>query len=222
MNDSSTRAAALILTATIFGCIGCGTESSATIDPTLPSMNCREVASAMAGNFTNAAQAKADPQFQSIVMHMRPIWVDRIDGLWLYVEQSQPATPDKPFRQRVYQVVDGSTASAVECLLFELPGDPLQFAGSWSKDRPLNELTPDLLSPRAGCSVTLFRDPLGSWLGATAAGDCATTYRESSYATSAVQLTQQETRSWDRGYDSNGKQVWGSTTGPYIFVKTRE
>jgi CpeT protein len=28
--------------------------------------------------------------------------------------------------------------------------------------------------------------------------------------------------SWDRGWDVNGKQVWGAEKGGYIFVKTTE
>ena len=27
--------------------------------------------------------------------------------------------------------------------------------------------------------------------------------------------------SWDRGFDSNDKQVWGATSGPYVFKKRK-
>lgn len=186
----------------------------------MPSMNSSEVATAMAGSYSNAAQAHVDTSFQSLTLHMRAIWVDRADGLWLYVEQSLATTPEKPYRQRVYQVVDGLDATSVECRIFDLPGHPLQFAGAWSEDRPLDSLTPDLLSPREGCTITLRRDALGEWLGTTAQNECATTYHGASYATTTLTLTQRAAKSWDRGYDSSGKQVWGSTTGPYDFVKS--
>jgi hypothetical protein len=32
-------------------------------------------------------------------------------------------------------------------------------------------------------------------------------------------VTANEITSWDRGFDSAGKQVWGATKGPYQFKK---
>jgi len=43
--------------------------------------------------------------------------------------------------------------------------------------------------------------------------------RGASYASSEVTLTATELNTWDRGYDAGGAQVWGSTKGPYRFVK---
>ncbi len=199
---------------------GCGTETSAKIDPALPSMNSREVGTAMAGNYSNETQAKSDGKFESIVLHIRPIWVDRLDGLWLYVEQSLATTPDKPYRQRVYQIVDGNDADSVENRIYEIPGDPSQYAGAWKKDKPLNSLTAELLLPRAGCNLTLRRNASDAWIGSTEPNQCAASSDGSSYSMSSVTLTQQEIQSWDRSYDSKGTQVTGSTSGPYVFVKT--
>lgn len=199
---------------------GCGSESSARIDPALPSMNSREVGTAIAGNYSNEAQAKADAKFESIVMHMRPIWVDRIDGLWIYVEQSLAANQDKPYRQRIYQIVDGNDANSVVVRIYELPGDLSQYAGAWKKDQPLRQLMPDLLVPRAGCNVTLRLDDSKAWIGSTEPNQCSASSDGASYSMSSVTMTQKEIQSWDRSYDSKGSQVSGSTTGPYIFIKT--
>lgn len=203
---------------------GCGTESSARVDPALPSLNSREVATAMAGNYTNEAQARSEALLatpvQSLVLHMRPVWIDRIDGLWLYVEQSQAESQDKPYRQRVYQVVDGNDADSVECRIFDFADNPQQYAGDWKKDRPLNALTAGLLVPRAGCTITFVRDTVGAWIGSTEASECATTYHGAAYTMSSVTLTMRSLQSWDRGFDSSGKQVWGSATGPILFVKS--
>jgi len=207
----------------LFFAAGCGTESSAKIDPALPSMNCREAGTAMAGNYSNQAQATADASFKSIVMHIRPIWVDRIDGLWVYVEQSLVADDpkeEKPYRQRVYQIVDGNDADSVECKIYELPGDPLQFTGAWNKAQPLKSIVPDLLIPRAGCNVVLRKGAEGAWIGGTTPSQCGASENGAAYSTSDVTLTLRELRSWDRSYNAAGVQVWGSTTGPYIFVKT--
>ncbi len=213
----------LLLCCISFVGVNCGTESSARIDPALPSMNSREVGTAMSGNYSNDAQAKTNASFDSIELHLRPIWVDRIDGLWLYVEQSLTATPDKPYRQRVYQIVDGNDATSVETRIYEIPGDPLQYAGAWKKDKPLNALTAELLLPCAGCNITLRRntaDQSDQWIGSTQPNQCAAPAGGGMYSMSSVTLTQQEIQSWDRSYNAEGVQVAGSTSGPYIFRKT--
>jgi hypothetical protein len=114
----------------------CGTVNQGpTMAKTPPSRAADEVAVWMMGNYSSSAQAKSDPEnFKSVVLHIAPIWVERIDGRWLYMEQAMADTPDKPYRQRVYRIMD--EADGVENMVFELPGDPLRFAGAW-KDTPL-------------------------------------------------------------------------------------
>jgi len=127
---------------------------------------------------------------------------------------------DKPYRQRVYQIVDGNDANSVEVRIYELPGDLAQYAGAWKKDQPLRQLMPDLLVPRAGCNVTLRLDDSKAWIGSTEPNQCSASSNGASYSMSSVTMTQKEIQSWDRSYDSKGSQVSGSTTGPYIFIKT--
>ena len=42
----------------------------------------------MTGNFSSAAQAEADSAYYDISLDMAPIWTDREDAGWLYVEQA--------------------------------------------------------------------------------------------------------------------------------------
>ena len=48
---------------------------------------------------------------------------------------------------------------------------------------------------------------------------CASDLRGAAYATSEVTITPQFVLSWDRGFDNTGKQVWGATEGPYVFLR---
>ena len=64
----------------------------------------RALATAMTGNFTSAEQAKADPDFKVIHLHIAPIWTERTDGPWLYMEQAAASSLDKPYRQRIYHL----------------------------------------------------------------------------------------------------------------------
>ena len=43
----------------------------------------------MTGAYSSAAQSAKDPQhFRSVTLHMAPIWTDRSDARWMYVEQA--------------------------------------------------------------------------------------------------------------------------------------
>jgi len=169
----------------------------------------------MVGSFSSAAQAKADPEFRDVRLHMVRIWPDRRDAFWMYVEQAMAESAATPYRQRIYAIKvapDGSVASHVH----EIPGDPLVFAGAWREPARLDALNPDLLSAREGCTVWLKPEGDG-FSGMTRANECVSTLRGAAYATSEVTVTRAELRSWDRGFDKDGTQVWGSTKGPYLF-----
>ena len=197
----------------------CGTERGIRAPaPTPPSADTRQAALWLVGDWSSANQAAKDSSFRDISIHIRPIWTDRTDGMWMYVEQAMASAADRPYRQRVYQMVtapDGTTESRV----FELPGDPLTHAGAWKLPQPLDDLEPALLQPREGCTVRLTRKPGGAFSGATAIGACATDYMGATYTMSDVSLSADELVTWDRGYDASGKQVWGSTKGPYMFTR---
>jgi len=188
------------------------------------SVGAREVAGLLAGSYTSAAQASADPEFFEVHLHMARIWTGRSDGEWLYVEQAMSTALDKPYRQRIYQVTDegdGSVTSAV----FELP-NAAERIGAWRTPELFDADAPERLVARDGCAIRLVRDGQG-WRGSTNGKDCLSSLRGASYATSEVVLrqerlgTQLETRleTWDRGFDANDQQVWGAKKGPYVFVK---
>ena len=71
----------------------------------------------MSGSFSSAAQAADDPEnYFDIRLEMVPIWSERSDGPWLYVEQAAASALDRPYRQRVYHLVeteDGGTQRRV-------------------------------------------------------------------------------------------------------------
>jgi hypothetical protein len=171
----------------------------------------------MSGSFSSQMQAQADTNFLDIRLKMTPIWNERRDGFWLYVEQATASHADKPYRQRVYHLsrVDGRTLKSDVSALPE----PLRFAGDWKKDKPLTTLTPDSLLFKEGCSIFLRNLGDSAFVGSTADKDCLGELRGTKYATSEVRITKDMLTSWDRGFDSTGVQVWGATTGGYRFIK---
>ena len=214
---------ALALTAAFLsGCGGPPVTSAGPLDATatVPDDAARDTAAWLAGHYSSAAQAREDASFFDVRLHIVPIWTDRADGPWLYVEQAMASTEDKPYRQRIYRVIPVPGGKA-ESTVYELPGDPLQWAGAWNDVARFNALDPGILQVRAGCSVTLGYAGPGTLRGSTDGSSCGTALRGAAYATSEVTVTPELLTTWDRGFDAAGKQVWGSTKGPYRFVKER-
>jgi CpeT/CpcT family (DUF1001) len=168
----------------------------------------------MVGTFSSAAQAAGDPDFFDLSLHMASIWTDRADGRWLYVEQAVSEHEDRPYRQRVYRLVE-LVPGLFEYQVFTLP-DPAAVIGAWMSNEPLDELNPDDLEERDGCAILLRRRD-DSFVGSTLASLCTSSLRGASYATSEVIITPDGLVSWDRGFSANGGQVWGAVKGGYVF-----
>jgi len=173
----------------------------------------------MTGSYDSSAQAAADSTYYNISLHMYPIWKDRRDGKYLYVEQALASMQDKPYRQRVYKLElldDYSIASHV----YTLKNDSL-FIGKWKTPEIFDEYDLSLLDIREGCEVVLTKtdNTHFSYSGSTNKDHCKSTLRGAAYATSKVSMDSNKITSWDQGFDKDDKQVWGATEGPYIFIK---
>lgn len=170
----------------------------------------------LTGSFTSTEQAREDPEnYLDIHLHMTPIWAERTDGKWMYVEQAAAARLDRPYRQRVYRLTanaDGTVTSAV----YTLPGDALAYAGAWKDVGKLKGLTPEQLTLREGCALVLRREG-ETFIGATQGTGCASDLRGAAYATSRAHIAPEMLETWDQGFDAQGKQVWGAEKGPYQF-----
>ncbi|MBK8915315.1 MAG: chromophore lyase CpcT/CpeT [Phycisphaerales bacterium] len=171
------------------------------------------------GSFSSAEQAARDGDYRDIRLHHVRIWPERDDGVWLYVEQATAETPERPYRQRVYRLA--RTGDGLVSEVFELPGEPsdvLRRAGAWREANPLSDLEPSQLLPRSGCTMYIQRRPDGTFAGGTRGSGCASTLRGATYAVSdLISLTADGLVTWDRGYDADGRQVWGAERGGYEF-----
>jgi CpeT protein len=176
-----------------------------------------ELASHLTGYFSSRAQAQADKDYFDIELRVVPVWTERADGPWLYVEQAAANTPDKPYRQRVYRLeLRGNDYLSH---IYEFKGDPLKQAGQWKEAKPLGALTPADIVLKDGCAVVMQRKSDGSYSGATVEKACPSVLRGAKYGASRVTLDAKLLESWDQGFAEDGKQVWGATKGAYRFVK---
>ena len=183
----------------------------------IKSIDTGKLVSFMEGSFSSEEQSKNDSDYYDIRLHMKRIWPEISSAYYLYVEQAVASAQEKPYRQRVYRITntyEGRFESAVYTM-----NDPLRFAGEWKKENPLSDLTPDSLISREGCSVILTLMNDDTYEGSTEGNNCESDLRGAKYATSEVKISKDVIISWDRGYDAEGRQVWGAEKGGYIFKR---
>lgn len=192
---------------------------SAPVRATEPPEAVEEVAGLLTGTFDSKAQAEADPKaFKAVRLVSVRVPKSRLGGgaPVLYLEQALVATPDKPYRQRFYRIeatADGGVISRV----FE-PKDPIVVSGKWRDPSDLALYGPGDVVERIGCAVRLKRTPEG-WSGGTEGTNCPSALAGARYAESDVRLSPGRMETWDRGFDVNDLQVWGSEKGPYVFER---
>jgi len=199
--------------AVAFFAVGCSTPATAPSQP-----RAAEVATLLTGTFSSRAQAESTPAYRDVTLRMAPIWTDRTDAYWFYVEQALASAPERPYRQRVYRVSQDPDGT-VESMVLTLPGDASAYAGAWRHPTPLESLVPDLLIPLDGCVVFLEPAGPGRFAGGTRGTNCQSTRDGAAYTTSEIRLESGVIESWDRGFDAQGMQVWGAREGAYRFVR---
>ena len=179
--------------------------------------NLEEVYKMMTGSFNSEKQAANDSTYYDITLQMYPIWAENDDAKWLYVEQAVTAAPERPYRQRVYRITQ--EGNKIISAVYSLP-NPKGFIGAWKTPEKFDNLKPEDLKIKEGCDVVLKKTPKG-YVGSTGENSCISNFRGAAYATSEVMVYKDQIISWDRGFDADGKYIWGAEKAGYVFDRIK-
>lgn len=173
----------------------------------------------MIGSFSSEEQSLNDSDYFDISLEMRRIWENINNGYWLYVEQAVAETKDRPYRQRIYHLVE--EGGMIKSIIYSIP-DEKNYIGGWENISLFNSLNPDNLEIRDGCEVIIHRKDQKTFIGSTVDDNCESSLRGAKYATTKVVITEDSMISWDQGFNEKGEQVWGAVKGGYIFKKIKK
>jgi hypothetical protein len=176
------------------------------------------------GTFSSLAQHRADPAYAEVEVHVVRIWPERADGVWLYQEQAilsgtsdREAARARPYFQRVSRISaqpDGTLLRETFALR-----DPGRFVGLWRGDHRGPALTPADLG-EAGCPIRIEAAGHGHFAGTS--GACPNRHRGASAMRSVSVIAPDRFVNWDRGFDRDGRLVWGPEAGGYVFVRVED
>lgn len=167
----------------------------------------------LTGQFDSRAQAARDSRYFEVQLLACPVDAPEFGPRVLYVEQAMMTALQEPYRQRIYVVEPGENEGEAVSRVFALSSD-----AAWvgACGRATRQASATDAVERAGCAVHLqWMDD--RFVGGTRGEGCASSLNGATYASSEVELTPSLIRSWDRGHDAAGRQVWGAQAGPYVF-----
>ncbi|WP_338441615.1 chromophore lyase CpcT/CpeT [Synechococcus elongatus IITB4] len=173
----------------------------------------------LAADFSNQAQAFENPPFFAhIRVCMRPLALEVLDGLSLYVEQAYDLDVNQPYRARVLKLVPAGDHIEIENFRV-INGEDL-FGASRDRYR-LSKLSRDRLEKLPGCTFITHWTGNG-FKGVVEPGKGCIVERkgQSTYLESEFEVDEEKMISLDRGrHPETDEQVWGSVAGPFHFLR---
>lgn len=188
------------------------------------------LASYLAGEFDNQAQASAEPAwYVHLRVWQRPVPIFLEDSLTLFVEQASVVNLDKPYRQRIARLRSNPNAPNELQVQYYMLKDPGAFRGAGSNPELLRQLTEAEMDLLPGCTLTVSQQLLtpstyqfSAFL--PAASRCCFTYQgEIRQVSLGFEATPAQLLSYDKGIDpATGKALWGAVLGPFRFAKCQD
>ena len=173
----------------------------------------------MAADFSNQAQAFENPPFFAhIRVCMRPLPVEVLGGLSLYLEQAYDIELHFPYRVRVLKLVPVDDRIDIENYAIE---NEEQFYGASRDLQKLQELKKAEFKLMPGCTF------LTHWTGSSFKGrvepgkGCMVVRKgKNTYLDSEFEIDGDKFISHDRGRDpETDAHVWGALAGPFEFTR---
>ena len=173
----------------------------------------------MAADFSNQAQAFENPPFFAhIRVCMRPLPVEVLGGISLYVEQAYDYMLNQPYRVRVLKLIAAGDHIEIENYAIE---SEQEFYGKSREPEKLKALTADRLKLLSGCKfITHWTG--NKFKGEVEPGKGCMVFRKgkNTYLESNFEIDENKFISHDRGLDpETDEHIWGSVAGPFEFVR---
>lgn len=175
----------------------------------------------MASDFSNQAQAYANPPFFAhIRVCMRPLAEDLLGGTSLFLEQAYDYMLTQPYRLRIIKL--SIVGDRIELENYKVK-EQEKFYGASRKPELLNTLTPDLIEKMDGCDMDVTWTGNG-FQGQIKPGKACLVERQGklTYLDNSFEITDNKLTSYDRGRDPETDElIWGSIAGPFEFYPTQ-
>lgn len=181
------------------------------------------LATQIAGEFENRAQAMAEPVwFVHLRLWQRPVPLFVEDSITLFAEQANVLKLDQPYRQRLLRLQeDAQGAIVVQYYGFK---DPSLVRGGGDRPQLLNNATLEQIELLPGCILQVTQQGNRFVAAPPPNSQCYFSYAgETRQVSLGFETSSQEFFSYDKGVEpETGKALWGAMMGAYQFKKLQD
>jgi len=173
----------------------------------------------MAADFSNQEQAFENPPFYAhIRVCIRPLPLELLSGVSLFLEQAYDFMLNQPYRMRVMKLIQAENHIVIEHYTIK---EEQKFYGASRDPERLKVLSVDQLGKMPGCNMVVewtgqsFKGRVEPGKGCIVIRDGKNTYLDNEFEIDAEKFF-----SLDRGRDlDTNEHLWGSIAGPFHFVR---
>ncbi len=187
----------------------------------IPTINHRDsVVKHLLGKMTASIQQAESRPIQVRMTTCLVNVISNNNSIFLYQEQGFIGSLNQPYRQRFLEITteNKQTKQYRQNLVFShsyKPDDLSQWVNFCQSDRVQDKINQTEIGQLV-CTITL-KPLLSVYVGQTPPQGCPTKARGAATVTNSIVLHEQGMETWDRGFDTQGKQLWGARKKPYQF-----
>lgn len=173
-----------------------------------------------AGDFNNVTvKGFVDTSSYALNLHHLILnsWKSDDSTLWVYEEINFVNHDDQVFRQLVWSLKADSTGKIIANQYLLQKG--WLFTGAWKNADRLRQLSSEYLASSSFCQLVFTRVNKFYFKGSSLKNGCPNHYKNAVFFSDVFNLTQLQLDFWDRGWDVNGKLVWGSPKEGIHFMR---
>lgn len=185
------------------------------VQTTTVNLSVQNVVNYLVGEMNTTAQAAENPKIAKVQMTTCEVsFPNSANSVYLYQEQAIIDQLNQPYRQRFLQIKPGADGRSIESKSYK-PQNAHNLINFCNKSLTQRQLKQSDLGESV-CTVILT--PIeGGYLGETPPAGCPTTARGAVRITNTIILRPDGMDTSDRGYDANGRQIWGARDNFYQF-----
>ncbi|RCJ33547.1 chorismate-binding protein [Nostoc minutum NIES-26] len=173
----------------------------------------------MAADFSNQEQAFENPPlFAHIRVCIRPLPLELLSGIGLFLEQAYDYMLNQPYRMRVMKLIEAENHIVIEHYNLK---EEQKFYGASRDLELLKNLSIDQLEKMPGCNM-IVEWTGNSFKGRVEPGKGCIVVRngKNTYLDNEFEIDTEKFLSLDRGRDfESDERLWGSIAGPFHFVR---
>lgn len=181
----------------------------------------------LCGEFENKDQALAEPVwYVNLKMWQRPVPLFTEDSLTFFAEQANILSLEKPYRQRIMRLTEGTSEEAPIQIQYYMPKNSNTLSGGGANPIILKNLAIEELELLPGCILNVKVEKSGfntyKYITEPATNSrCSFTYEGNTvYVSLGFTAQKDEFLSFDKGIDpTTGSGTWGAVMGPYRYSK---